>query len=123
MFQAVETIDRDVLATILEEGGFVAIVRVVDTTIRLPGTRNERFAATVEVLHRLHGELADTITIQRFTSGGDLVLHPGRIYAVALQDIAAFSEDPTLVGQLEVAESDVATSVARHQEVLASLGG
>ncbi len=123
MPQAVDTIDRSSLATVLEEGGYVAIVRVTDATPRLEGTRSERFVATAEVLHRLHGELPDTVTIQRFTSGGDLVLQPGRVYAVALQIVPAFSENPTLTGHVEVADDAIQASLERHRDLLATLGG
>lgn len=123
MMQEVETIDRAVLATIVREGGYVTIVRIIDSTIRLEGTRNERFVAKAEVLHRLYGEMSDTVTMQRFTSGGDLVLLPGRAYAVALQIVPAFSEDPTLIGHIEVADEAIPSSLEQHRNVLATIAG
>lgn len=121
--QAVKIIDRSVLKTILEDGGYVAIVRITDAAIMLEGTRSESVILTATVLHRLHGELEDTVTIERHTSKGDVVLQPGRAYAVALELVPVFSDNPVLSAYVEVADDAIDESAEKHRAALAALGG
>ena len=118
-----KTIDRSVLKTILEDGGYVAIVRITDATIMLEGTRSESVVLTAVVLHKLHGELGDTVTIERYTSKGDVVLQPGMVYAVALELVPVFSDNPVLSAFVQVADDAIDDSAEKHRAALAELEG
>jgi hypothetical protein len=121
--QGVKIIDRSVLKTIVEEGGYVAIVRITDAAIMLEGTRSEAVVLTGTVLHELHGELGDTVTIERYTSKGDVVLQPGMVYAVALELVPVVADNPVLSAYVPVTDDAIDDSAEQHRAALAELGG
>jgi hypothetical protein len=112
------TIDPSILEQAKDEGGFVAIVRVTSSKIENAGTRSEAARIEAEVLRSIHGTLAGKFSLRSYTKGGDPVLKPGTVHAVALFTDPRFAPAMDLIGHAPCDEARVEESAQAHMKLL-----
>lgn len=113
-----QTIDSSILEQVKDDGGSVAVVRVLSSSIENPGTRSEAARLEAEVLKVVHGTLAAKITMRSYTKGGNPVLTPGGVYVVALFADPRFAPALDLLGHAASSESRIDESAKAHQAIL-----
>ena len=111
----VKTLDADLVASTLEDGGAVAVVRILASNIEQPGTRSESTRILCELAAPIFGKVADSFSLRRHTSAGDVVLHPGKLYVVATFPDPRFAPAFELTGFVETSEARIQDSVRAHQ--------
>jgi hypothetical protein len=120
MASQVKMIDDAELTQCLE-GGVVALVQVETAEIVHPGTRSEMVVIEAKISQAIHGEVSQSVRLQRYTSGGNTVLAKGKSYVVAGAASTRWTPAYALVGFVEVPPGNEQEYADAHKEAIERL--
>ena len=112
---------KEALLSAIENKGVVLLIRGTTASVTQSGTRGESVDITAEVLEQIQGKADKTISLRRYTSKGDVVIAPGKLFVVAAIPNARFGTSFELLGHVVTDEKKQATSVVAHQAAIKKL--
>ena len=118
---ASSVLDKETLATVVENEGVVLLVRGRTASITQSGTRSESVDITAEVLEVIHGKMGQNISLRRYTGKGDVVIESGKLYVVAAIPNARFGTALQLIGEVATDDSARSTLVEAHRTAIKAL--
>ena len=118
---AVPVLHKETLVAAIENKGVVLLVRGSTATITQPGTRGESVDITAEVLEEIHGKAGKSISLRRYTSKGDVVITPGKLYVVAAIPNPRFGAALQLLDYVVCDDKKRSASIEAHQAAIKML--
>ena len=112
---------KEVLLSAIENKGVVLLIRGTTASVTQSGTRGESVDITAEVLEQIQGKADKTISLRRYTSKGDVVIAPGKLFVVAAIPNARYGTAFELLGHVATDEKKKAASVEAHQAAIKKL--
>jgi hypothetical protein len=117
----VPVLKKEALQSAIENNGVVLLIRGTTASVTQPGTRSESVDITAEVLELILGKADKTISLRRYTSKGDVVIVPGKLFVVAAIPNARYGTAFELLGEVATDETKRPAAVEAHRAAIKKL--